>query len=78
MSHPEFWRRLWQAKLPILMAVLVAVLVIFALGADERRQCRQACLKAGHPDYRYMRAPLGGAPCECVTASGQVVPPPSP
>lgn len=58
------------------MAILVAVLVAFALGANDRRECRQSCLKAGYPDARYLRDPLGTAACECVTASGQIVPVP--
>jgi hypothetical protein len=70
------WRRLSQAKLPILMAIVVAVLVVLALGADERRQCRQTCLKEGHPDYSYVREKFSGARCECITREGKMVPAP--
>jgi sensor domain CHASE-containing protein len=75
MSRPELWRRLRQAKLPILMAVVVAVLVVLALAADERRQCRQTCLQEGHPDYSYVREKLSGQRCDCITRDGRTVPP---
>jgi hypothetical protein len=73
MSHPELWPLLSQAKVPILLGVLVVVLVVFALGAHERRQCREACLKAGHADYSYKRMRFGEAVCDCVTRDGRIV-----
>ena len=76
MSHPELWRRLSQAKLPIVMAIVVVVLVVLALGADDRRRCRQVCLKAGHPDYSYVREKFSGERCECITRDGKTVPAP--
>jgi hypothetical protein len=75
MSRPGLARTLWQAKLPIAMAILVAVLVALALGADERRRCRQDCLKEGHVDYRYWPEGVGGSKCECVGRDGKIVPP---
>jgi hypothetical protein len=73
MSHPELWRLLSQVKVPLLLAALVVVLVVFALAAHERRQCREACLKAGHADYSYSRVRFGEAVCDCVTRDGRVV-----
>jgi hypothetical protein len=55
------------------MAVLVVVLVVLALAADDRRQCREACLQAGHPDYIYTRERFGGARCNCVTRDARTV-----
>ena len=77
MSHPELWRRLSQAKVPILMAVVVLVLVLLALGADDRRQCRQACLKEGHADASYVREKFSGGRCDCITRDGRTVPAPA-
>ncbi len=68
---------LWQAKLPIAMAILVAVVVVLALGADDRRRCRQDCLKDGHPDYRYSPPGAGAPSCECVSRDGKRVPAPA-
>jgi hypothetical protein len=76
MSHPEFWRLLSQVKIPILMAGLVVVLIVFALAANDRRQCRQACLKAGHADSSYKRERFGEAICDCITRDGGTVPAP--
>ena len=73
MSQPRLWRQLSQAKVPILLGVLVVLLVVFALAAHERRQCREACLKAGHADYSYQRARFGDAICDCITRDGRTV-----
>ena len=78
MSHPDFWRLLSQAKVPILLAILVVALVVFALVADERRQCREACLKSGHVDYSYKRENFSGASCDCITRDGRTVVAPQP
>ena len=75
MPRSALPRMLWQAKLPIAMAILVAALVAFALGADERRRCRQDCLKEGHVDYRYSPEGVGGSRCECVGRDGKIVSP---
>lgn len=75
MFRPGLPRMLWQAKLPIAMAILVAVLVALALGADDRRRCRQDCLKEGHVDYRYSPEGVGGSKCECVGRDGKIAPP---
>ena len=77
MSHPELWRRLSQAKVPILMAVVVVVLVLLALGADDRRRCRQSCLKEGHADYSYVREKFSAGRCDCITRDGKTVPAPA-
>jgi sensor domain CHASE-containing protein len=77
MSQSGLWRLISQAKLPILMGLVVVVLVVFSLGADERRQCRQACLKEGHVDYSYVRERFSGAVCQCITRDGKQVPAPS-
>ncbi|HSD40790.1 MAG TPA: hypothetical protein VLD36_02885 [Burkholderiales bacterium] len=73
MPHPRLWRHLSQAKVPILLTILVAALVVFALAAHGRRQCREACLKAGHADYRYARERFGDATCDCITRDGRTV-----
>jgi hypothetical protein len=73
MSAPDLWRLLSQAKIPLLMAALVAVLVVLALAADDRRQCREACLKAGHADYSYKHERFAGATCDCITRDGRTV-----
>jgi hypothetical protein len=72
MSLPSAWRLLLQAKVPVLMAALVVLLVVFALAANDRRQCREACLKAGHADYSYQRERFGAA-CDCITRDGRTV-----
>jgi hypothetical protein len=73
MSHAALWRLLSQIKIPILMIALVVVLVVFALAANDRRQCREACLKAGHADYSYKRERFGDATCDCITRDGRTV-----
>ena len=73
MSHAALWRLLSQVKIPILMFALVVVLVVFALAANDRRQCREACLKAGHADYSYKRERFGDATCDCITRDGKTV-----
>jgi hypothetical protein len=73
MSHAALWRLLSQVKIPILMIALVVVLVVFALAANDRRQCREACLKAGHADYSYKRERFGDATCDCITRDGRTV-----
>lgn len=76
MSHAALWRLLSQVKIPILMFALVVVLIVFALAANDRRQCREACLKAGHADYSYARERFGDATCDCITRDGKTVPAP--
>jgi hypothetical protein len=73
MSHAALWRLLSQVKIPILMFALVIVLTVFALAANDRRQCREACLKAGHADYSYKRERFGDATCDCITRDGRTV-----
>ena len=76
MSHAALWRLLSQVKIPILMIALVVVLTVFALAANDRRQCRETCLKAGHADYsyaRYARERFGDATCDCITRDGKTV-----
>lgn len=73
MSHAAFWRLLSQVKIPLLMIVLVVVLIVFTLAANDRRQCREACLKAGHADYSYKRERFGEATCDCITRDGRTV-----
>jgi hypothetical protein len=73
MSASSLWRLLAQAKIPLLMAVLVLVLVVLALAADDRRQCREACLKAGHADYLYKRERFAGATCDCIARDGRTI-----
>jgi hypothetical protein len=73
MSHSRLWRLLSQAKIPILMAMLVVALIVVALAADQRRQCREACVKAGHADYIYRRERFAGATCDCITRDGRTV-----
>jgi hypothetical protein len=57
------------------MLVVVALLVVFALVADERRECRQICQKQGFADFRYARDGVSGDRCRCVDRSGNPVPP---
>jgi hypothetical protein len=73
MSHAALWRLLSQVKIPLLMIVLVVVLIVFTLAANDRRQCREACLKAGHADYSYKRERFGDATCDCITRDGRTV-----
>jgi hypothetical protein len=73
MSYSDLWRLFSQAKVPILLAVLVVFLVLFALAADERRKCRETCLRAGHADYSYKHEIFGGASCDCITRDGKTV-----
>ena len=73
MSHAALWRLLSQVKIPLLMIALVVVLIVFALAANDRRQCREACLKAGHPDYSYTGERFGDATCDCITRDGRTV-----
>lgn len=73
MSHAALWRLLSQVKIPLLMIVLVVVLIVFTLAANDRRQCREACLKAGHADYSYARERFGDATCDCITRDGKTV-----
>ena len=73
MSRAALWRLLAQVKIPLLMIALVVVLIVFSLAANDRRQCREACLKAGHADYSYKREWFGEATCDCVTRDGRTV-----
>jgi hypothetical protein len=73
MAHAALWRLLSQVKIPILMITLVVVLIVFSLAANDRRQCREACLKAGHADYSYKRERFGEATCDCITRDGRTV-----
>lgn len=58
------------------MAALVVVLIVLALAADDRRKCREVCVKAGHADYSYKRERFGSATCDCVTRDGRTIPAP--
>jgi hypothetical protein len=73
MSRAALWRLLSQVKIPLLMIALVVVLIVFSLAANDRRQCREACLKAGHADYSYKRERFGEATCDCITRDGRTV-----
>jgi hypothetical protein len=73
MSHPQLWRLLSQIKIPILMIALVVALLAFTLAANDRRQCREICVKAGHADYVYKRERFSGATCDCITRDGKTV-----
>lgn len=73
MSPSGTWRLLSQAKVPLLMMALVVLLVVLALVANDRRQCREACLRAGHADYRYGWERFGEPTCDCVTREGRTV-----
>lgn len=65
---------LWQAKLPVFMTALVALAVAFALGADAKRECRQACLKLGYAKSVYSKPMFDESTCDCVAPDGRQVP----
>jgi hypothetical protein len=67
---------LWQAKLPIIMACVVVVLIVVTLRANEQRQCREGCLKNGFPGAAWSKPLLGEEQCDCVTREGKQVPAP--
>jgi ubiquinone biosynthesis protein Coq4 len=67
---------LWQAKLPIIMALVVVVLVVATLRANEQRQCREACLKDGYAAGVWSKPLIGDGECDCVTQDGKKVPAP--
>ena len=72
----RFGSFLWQAKLPIIMTIVVVVLVVVTLRANEQRQCRDACLKAGFTDGSWSKPLIGEGECDCVTRDGKKVPAP--
>ena len=67
---------LWQAKVPIIFAIAVVVLVVVTLRANEQRQCREACLKAGFAGGAWSKPLIGDGDCDCVTRDGKRVPAP--
>jgi ubiquinone biosynthesis protein Coq4 len=72
----RFGSILWQAKLPIIMALVVVVLVVVTLRANEQRQCRQVCLKEGFAGAAWSKPLIGDGQCDCVTRDGKQVPAP--
>jgi hypothetical protein len=69
---------LWKAKVPILFAAAVVLLVLATLRANENRECRQLCIKHRFADGVYARERFAGGECRCVTAEGSLVPAPQP
>lgn len=65
---------LWLAKLPVFMAVMVALAVAFALGADAKRECRQTCMKQGYAASEYSKPMFAESICDCVGRDGRRVP----
>ena len=72
----RFGSILWQAKLPIVMALVVIVLVVVTLRANEQRQCKQVCLNAGFAGDAWSKPLIGDGECDCVTRDGKQVPAP--
>ena len=70
--------RLWQAKVPILLGVVVVVLVVATLRANDQRECRQVCVKHRFADGVYTRERFADGHCQCVTQDGKLVPAPQP
>jgi hypothetical protein len=68
--------KLWQAKFPILMACAVALLVVLALRANDRRQCKAVCVQHAFADGIYTREWFFEGQCQCVTRDGKRVPAP--
>jgi len=67
---------LWQAKVPIVFAIGVVVLVLVTLRANEQRQCREACLTDGFAAGAFSKPLIGAGECDCVTRDGKRVPAP--
>lgn len=67
---------LWQAKVPIIFAIVVVVLVVMTLRADGQRQCREACLKEGFVGGGWSKPLIGDGECDCMTQDGKRVPSP--
>lgn len=67
--------RIAQAKVPILLGVAAAALVAATLALNDRRECRQLCVKHRFADGAYR---IVGGGCQCVTADGTLVPAPQP
>jgi hypothetical protein len=78
MRSNGFFTRAWQAKVPILLAALVVLLVVATLRANENRECRQVCLKHRFADGVVTRERFAAGHCQCVTADGKLVPAPQP
>jgi hypothetical protein len=69
---------LWKAKVPILLAAAVVLLVVATLRANDQRECRQVCVKHRFADGVYARERFAEGRCECVTEDGKLVPAPQP
>lgn len=67
---------LWQAKVPVILACVVVLLVVFALRANEHRQCRERCAKNGFAGAVWSKPLVGDGVCDCVTREGRQVPAP--
>jgi hypothetical protein len=78
MASHTVLHRLWQAKVPLLMAAVVVLLVVATLRANDERECRQVCLKERFIDGVYARETFAGGECRCVTADRTLVPAPPP
>jgi hypothetical protein len=72
----RFGSILWQAKVPILFAIAVVVLVVATLRANEQRQCREACAKDGFAGEVWSKPLIGDGQCDCMTRDGKRVPAP--
>jgi len=72
----RFGSILWQAKVPIILAIAVVVLVVVTLRANEQRQCRQTCVKNGFAGEAWSKPFVGDGECDCVTRDGKQVPAP--
>lgn len=69
----RFGSLIWQAKVPIILACVVALLVVFALRANERRQCTETCLRNGFVGAVWSKPVVGEGECDCVTRDGRTV-----
>lgn len=78
MRSHTFMHRLWQAKVPILLAAAVVLLVVATLRANDQRECRQVCVKHRFPDGVYTRERFAEGRCQCMTEEGKLVPAPQP
>ena len=72
----RFGSMLWQAKVPIILAIAVVVLVVVTLRVNEQRQCRQACIKGGFAGAAWSKPLIGDGECDCMTRDGKQVPAP--
>ena len=70
--------RLWQARVPILLAAAVVLLVVATLRANVERECRQVCVKHRFADGVYAREWFVEGRCQCMTEDGKLVPAPQP